>query len=180
MTGPTRDDTAIWVVSDVAADGTYAVTIHLSDDVAFTLDRDQALGYAAMVAAAGARAAYDAAVFRQLRATGMPPELAASVVRDLRADRPPLPGSWPLGLDPFVGAASFDPGVYVLVNGERVGQWTVEDASGHAADVLTVLAGADLDAAYRRHLFGAVGLDDDQARARVAELREYLGEGTSP
>lgn len=169
MTTPDQLD-GVWVISDVTPDGTYVVSIHAGEDVAFTLDRTRALAYACAVMDAATRAAFDAAVLKQQLGLGMPIELVASVVNDLRKDRAPI--TWPhaISLEPFVSGASHKAGLYLDVNGKRIGQWTVDDARSHATDVLEVVAGVDLDAAYRRYLVGAIGLDDGRARALVGDI----------
>lgn len=166
-------DDAIWVISDVAPDGTYVTTVHATEDVAFTLTRTEAITYAAQVMDASARAEFDAAVVAQLRVVGMDMPLIASVVNDLRAERPPIQFSTPLSVDPFVTAAKSEAQLYVLVNGKRYAQWTPADAAQHVAQVLEVAAGVDLDAAYRRYLVGPIGMDDEKARTLVGSLANH-------
>jgi hypothetical protein len=168
----------VWVISDVAPDGTYVVSLHIGDDIAVTLDRSAALTYAAQVVDAITRARFDAAVFRQQVAITRDQGLAVSIIVDLRADRPPLPDlGMPITFEPYVSGKTMEPGLYVHVKGERVGQWTADDADGHALHVLEVLAGVDLDAAYRRYLVGPIGLADDRARAVVGALAQHREPG---
>lgn len=166
-------DDAIWVISDVAPDGTYVTTVHVTDDVAFTLTPAEAIAYAAAVMDASARAQFDAAVFAQMQATGMDRALAASVIVDLRAERPRLRFAPPLSFEPLVTAAKCEAQLYVLVNGKRYAQWTPADAAQHVTQVLEVAAGVDLDAAYRRYLVGPIGMDDEKARALVGSLANH-------
>lgn len=166
-------DTAIWVVSDVAPDGTYVTTVHATDDVAFTLTPSEAMTYAAAVMDASARAQFDAAVVAQLLTTGMDMRLAVSVVVDLRAERPPLVFGTPLSFEPFVMGPTREPKLWVLVNGAKYAQWAPADARQHAMQVLEVAAGVDLDAAYRRFLVGPIGMDDEKARALVGALANH-------
>lgn len=178
----TNDIEAIWVISDVAPDGTYVTTVHAGEDVAVTLDRDRAVAYAVAVLAATTRARYDAAVWRQMltisggRAAGDgAEEIAALVVRGLREDRPPIDDSAtaPLAFEPFVSHRTKEPGVFVSLNGKKISQWDVSDAEGHALHVLQIMLGVDLDASYWRHLIGTVGLEDWRARAIVGDLGKY-------
>lgn len=168
-----KPDTAIWVISDVAPDGTYVTTVHATDDVAFTLTPAETMAYAAAVMGVCARAEYDAAVVAQLLATGMDVCLAVSVVIDLRAERPPVAFATPLSFEPFVIGPTREPQLYVLVNGERYSQWTPADAVQHVMQVLEVAAGVDLDAAYRRYLVGPIAMDDKLARALVGALANH-------
>lgn len=168
------DIDSVWVISDVAPDGTYVVGIQAGADTARMLNRDEAITYATTVMAAAARAEHDAAVIAQLGTLGIGIQDAAELVADLRADRPPLDpaATAPFGFEPIV-AAKREPAILLSLNGERVGQWTTSDAKGHAAHVLEVVAGVDLDAAYRRLLVGVVGLDDRTARAVVGDLGRH-------
>lgn len=171
------DDEAVWVVSDVAPDGTYVVGLHYGPDTAWVLDRNQALRYAAAVAAAAARAAYDAAMMRQLtNKLGMPLASAAGFIADVRADRPPLDDAAlePLGLNPGVSAFTGEPFIRITVSGKLVGQWSPADALQHSTHVLEVLAGVDLDAGYYRALT-ATGVDEARMRAAVEDLANFRG-----
>lgn len=163
----------ITVMSDVAPDGrTYVATVQLDGDTARTLNRDQGYAWAATVLAAAARAEHDSLVLRQLhRIVGMPLDLAASCVGDLRADRPPLDdkATEPLRLTPGVNSRG-EPFIGVHINGAQVGQWTCEDARSHAAGVFEVMAAVDLDAAYYRYLVGSVRVESDRARNIVGSL----------
>lgn len=166
-------NSAIWVVSDVAPDGTYVTTVHATDDVAFTLTREEAIAYAVAVIDACVRAEYDAVVFAQLRARGIGPGWAVSVIADLRAGRPPLEFGTPLSFEPFVSGATRESQLHVVVNGTRYAQWGTGDGRRHAMQVLEVAVGVDLDAAYRRHLAGPLNLGDAKAGALVQELANH-------
>lgn len=170
------EESAVWVNSAPTVDGSaYVVTLEADDDTAITFDRDRAATYALGVLDAAHRAAYDAAVFRQMTVKlGMGQADAAHVVVDLRQDRPPLASepAAPLELDPGVNDEG-RPFLGVLVNGKRVGQWTVEDARQHALHVLESVVVADLDAGYYRALTGLVGVDDTRARQAVADIAEH-------
>lgn len=166
---------AIWVISDVAPDGTYVVTIQAGPDRAITLDRTQATAYVTAVLTAAVYAEYDAAVIVQHVTLGLNLSAAARVIQDMRADRAPVDdaATGPLRFEPIVTAANRDPAVLVSLDGQRVAQWTAEDTKGHALHVLEVLAGVDLDAAYYRYLRGSVRLDEDRARALVGDLGHH-------
>lgn len=172
---------AIWVISDVAPDGTYVTTVQASDDVAVVLDRDRALAYAVALYTAVGYAEYDAAVLAQLTTLGVGDRMAAECVADLRDDRAPVDdaATAPLRFVPLVTAAKREPALFVEVGGKRIAQWTTADGRQHAGHVLDICAGVDLDAAYFRFLRGPVGLDDDRARAVVESLGEHrIGGGT--
>ena len=180
---PDQEPDTIWVVSDVAPDGTYITTIHLSGDLAFTLTRDQASRYAAAVHTAATTAEHDAAVFAQLVDSGLPKAMAATVLSDLRDDRPPLETPGPLRYTPAVSGRTHAGFVDVTLTGHGSGtvvsQWTPTDCRQHAGHVLDVAAAVDLDAAYRRAMVG-LGLTDDRARALVGGLARYAPRQEAP
>jgi hypothetical protein len=168
---------AVWVKTEPTVDGSaYVVTLEASDDVAVTLDPERALRYAWGVLDAAHRAAYDAAIVKQLTAIGVEVQAAAVVVNDVRVDRPPLDSAStePMDFEPGV-AAGGEPFLVVLINGERVGQWTVQDARGHALAILESVVVADLDGGYYRALIGGVGLDENRARQVVQDVGEHRG-----
>ncbi|MEO3860927.1 hypothetical protein [Acrocarpospora sp. B8E8] len=176
MTDQTRD--AIWVQSDLSADGTtYVTAIHYDQDKSRILDAKTAYAYVAEIFRASVHAEHDAAVIRQLRATGMPVELAARAVADLRADRPPLDdaATAPLRLVPGVSQKTGNGFLATYVGNRQVGQWDPDDARDHATGVLSVMAAADLDSAYRRYLVGPVGLAPGEALAAVSGLADHIG-----
>lgn len=166
---------AIWVVSDVAPDGTYVCTVQAGDDLAVTLDRQRAVAYAMALYTAVGYAEYDAAVLAQLTTLGVGDRMAAQCVADLRADRAPVDdaATTPLRFVPLVTAAKREPGLFIEIGGRRVAQWTTADGRQHAGHVLDIVAAVDLDAAYHRFLRGPVALDDDRARAVVGSLSEH-------
>ena len=175
MTPGPREVEAIWVVSDVASDGTYVTTVQASADVAVVLDRKRAMDYVMAVYTAVGYAEYDAAVFRQLVSLGIGNLHAAGLVSDLRADRAPVDDAAtdPLRFVPLVTAAKHEPGLFVEVAGRRISQWTPAEGRQHAGHVLDICVAVDLDAAYHRHLRGPLGLDDGRARAVVGSLGEH-------
>ena len=169
------DMDAVWVISDVAPDGTYVVTVQAGQDVALTLPPDRAVGYVLAVLAVCAAAEFDAAVVTQFTRLGLSVEDAALSVRDLRADRPPVDpaATAPLLFVPVVKSRSRRPVIHLLVDGEVVGEWEPDEVREHAMHVLDAVVVADLDAGFRRFLVGTVGLDDETARAAVGDLQRH-------
>jgi hypothetical protein len=176
VTGPADDDpTTLWVTTEAAADGTYIPSIEISDDQSVPLTRDTAIRHAMAVLTASQYAQYDAAVIRQLTdKLDMPLDMAAEAVVSLRADRPPLDeaDTAPLVLSPGVSGTSREAFVGVWLGNRQVGQFDAESAAQHANYVLQVTIAADLDGAYHRWLRTA-GIDDNRARAVVADLRDW-------
>ena len=171
----TAADRAVWIKTDPTPDGSgYIVTLEVGQDTARILTPDEAMAHAAGVLAAAHRAEYDAAVLAQLTKLGIDREGTVMVVRQLRADRPPLDPAvtYPLTLEPCVNGAGV-PFITVASPGHEQGQWTTTDARSHAIAVLECVAVADLDAAYLRALTGLIGLDKNRARRAVEDLVNY-------
>ena len=166
----------LWVRTEPTPDGTaYMVVIETADDHAFTLDRTDALEYAASVTAIAARAEYEAAVVAQLRAADTPHEGIAEIVWGLRARRTPI--AFPTGIEFAAGVnADADPFIRVDVDGTAPGQIAPAAARGHAQAVLDALEVAQLDADYLEHLVVAVGVDEPTARHVVEDLATHRPE----
>lgn len=161
------------VFSDIAPNGAYITTVQAGPDVVFALDPDSGVRYARYVMSAVARAEHDAAVLAQLLGHGIEKPAIADLVRALRDDRPPLTSDWPISFEPLVSGRTQEPRVTVAVNGEPAGQYGTHSLIDHVVAVLEVVHGVDLDAAYRRHLVGVIGIDERQATATVAALGEH-------
>lgn len=170
-------ESCIWVRTDPGIDGVYRPAIDFDDDNAYQLDEKSALAYVMEILRAVAYAEYDAAVLAQMtkvsegKAEG--PELAVSIVQDLREDRPETTGVTPLRVIPGVSQATREPFLRIEIDGRPVGQWTPQDAREHALIVLESVIVADLDSAYLRMLRSLVGLEEDRARTVVGDLQNY-------
>lgn len=167
--------TTLWVATEAAADGTYIATLELGDDLSVPLDRDAAIRHAMAVLTADQYAQYDAAAIDQL--TG---ELdfalqdAVGLIVSMRGDRPPLDpaDTAPLRLEPGVSLTTRKAFVGIWLGDRQIGQIDSAAAMQHASYVLQVTIAADLDAAYHRWL-RASGVDDNRARAVVADIRDW-------
>ena len=157
----------------------YVVTISAGEDVSKTLTPDKALKHAYAVLQAAHRAAYDAAVVKQLTHIGVQQDHAGQMVNDLREDRPALNKKdlWPLWLEPGVSAFTGEPFIHVFVDGQMVGQWSFADAQAHATAVLGTVAVADLDSAYFLALTGLLNLDENRAHNVVADIANFREAG---
>jgi hypothetical protein len=177
----TPDGVPLEVASLLNPLGTYVCALRLGDDVLCVLDPERALAYAATATRALAYAEYDAAIMRQLDAAKVPIDMVAHVVRAMRDDRAPIgaAATAPLRYSPIVSSRTRNGMVNVRVSGrEHQGrplgwQWEAADVRQHVRHVMEVSAGVDLDAAYRTHLVGVVGLDEQRARFMVDELGNY-------
>jgi len=170
----------IWVQSDVAPDGTYVVGLHYGEDRAWTLDRREAVAHAAAVVAQAERAEHDAAVINLLHTKlGMPlPDAAMFVANEIRSDRPPVEEPGPLKLTPGVSQRGGIHGFLTLtLDGNPVGQWETDNAHRHALGVLQAIAAVDNDAGLYRALIGLVNLEEDRARAVVADIATHRAAG---
>jgi len=168
-------ESAVWIKTEPSVDGsTYMVTVEIDNDRAIALTPDSAPRYAMTILEAIARAEYDAAVYQQLH-TLVPDQLAvAQIIRDLRKDRPDIDTSAtkPLEIEPGVNSKG-KPFLDVLIDGKKVGHWTMQAAREHVLAALEVTAVADLDAGYYRALIGLVGLDEARARNVVDDLQHH-------
>lgn len=182
------DEPGLWVRSWALPGGRgYGVRVNVGAR-AWTLGRDRATAYAALLVQRAVEAEHDTAVFRLLtERLRLPVDLAAQVLdRDLRADRPlDHAPSEPLQLTAGVALDSEEPGgvrpfIAMHLDGAQAGQLTPADARAHAVNVLAALAAADLDSALRRALVGPIGIDEARASAVIASLPEYWPEEENP
>jgi hypothetical protein len=170
-------DLTLWVEQALdPATRRYVPSLRLGTET-IALTAKLAVGWARDVLAAAHAAAYDAAVLDQLTTSGLPPEHIAQVIRDLRADRPGrrtlelLPQ---IDLVPGVSASTREPFLHVRWHGDVIGQWTVDDARGHALHLLESVQAADLDTAYLHLLVDRVHLDLNRATQLVHHLGEHF------
>jgi hypothetical protein len=165
----------IWVLSDLAPDGeSYILSIQAGEDRIFV--PQDPVAYVLTVSRAIQYAAYDSAVTRQMMTvTGGKLELVGEIINDLRGDRPPVDdaATAPLTFDPIVSSTSFDPFIHVALDGKKIGQWTLTDATEHANWVSGTMAVVDLDAAYRRYLIGTLDVGRERACAVIDDLGTY-------
>lgn len=170
MTGP--QPTGVWVLSDRMPDGSYAVTINIGD-AAWTLARQRAVEYAVALIGAATEAEHDAALLASLRATAMPMENIALLVKTVRAARAATGALSPLTVDVGVTAAGKP---FLVLNTPGVPepwQWSPADARDHAENVLGVVAAVELDEALRDTLIADFDLPVETARAVVHSLSEH-------
>lgn len=165
----------VWVTSEVQPDGSYAVTVAFTDDVAVTLDTTRAAEYAVAVLDAVQAAEYDAAVLAQLHGLGLAEKAAATfIAEDLRPKRPPLRETGtPLELVPGISHRDRRGFLGVRIGGEQAGQWELSDARSHALAVLECAVAVRYDAVYHAALTGLLNIDDGKARAIVQDIGEH-------
>jgi hypothetical protein len=165
----------LWVRSDVAPDGNYIAVVEFSDDESRALDRTAAIRYATTVLAAVAAAEYDAAVVHQMTSIGMGLDVVGQVLTDLRHKRPSIDdeATWPIVFQPGVSHRDGRGFLTLVKRSEPVGQLELDAARSHALHVLEVIQVAELDRIYHRLLTKLIGVDDQRARAVVADLGEH-------
>lgn len=164
----------IWIRTDPGIDGVYRVELEFDEDNSYGLTEASALVYAMEILRAVAYAEYDAAVLAQMqKVTDGNTELGVQILADLREDRPETSSVTPLRLIPGVSAFTGEAFLRIEVAGKSVGQWSSDDARGHAAGVLESVIVAELDSAYLRMLRSLVGLAEGPARGAVADLANY-------
>lgn len=174
MTGD--GDGNVWVRTEPTLDGkSFMVTIEFDADNAASLTPVQVFDYVNIIYAAVARAEYDVAVFKQMtRKLGLSAEEAAQLVLELRERRDELPDLGPMKLVPGMSKAGRP--FLALMAGDtaaRVGQWSPDDARGHASHVLDAIAVSKLDDQYLLELIEVVGIEEDRARNVISDLANY-------
>lgn len=165
----------VWVQSGVSAIGTYTCEITYTDDTAPRVLSPGEVGpYADTLTLAVVQAEYQAAIIAQLRSVrGLTARDAWDVTLALRESTPQIDQKpiTPLLVRASVGMKSGLPYLSIRLAGTRTRwRWDPASALEHAGYVRETVLVADLDAAYRRHLVGHVGLDDATARAMVRAL----------
>lgn len=174
--GPESDeDPQVWVRSDVMPDGTYRAVVEFDEDTTRVLTVKTATTYALAILDAVQAAEHDAAVFRQLTASGLELEaVGAFIAADLRPTRRPLrPTGFPLTVTPGVSHRDHRGFLTLAIGDTKVGQWELADAREHARFVLEAVLAVDYDTSYHRALVVTVGLTDAIARASVQDIANY-------
>lgn len=171
-----KEGEEVWVRTEPTLDGkSFMVVIEFDPDNAVTLTPLEAHDYVDTVYAALARAEYDAAVFKQMtRRLTLTARQAAETVLDLRRRRTELGSLGPMKLEPGMSKAG-KPFLKLMAGqpATPVGQWSPDDARGHASAILEAIAVADLDRQYLAELTETIGIEEDRARAVVNDLINY-------
>ena len=172
-TGPADPDCA-WIITDLASDGTYMVTVQVNQDLSIPLDHAAGIRYAAAVVQAAQRARYDAAAYAQLtRGVSMPVKLALESLGLLRGDRPPADSAATSPVDLRTGlTAAGKPFIGMWLAGKQIGQLDVDAAMEHATGILAAVEVAALDNAYYQFL-QTMACSEQRARGMVADLSRW-------
>jgi len=168
------DDVTLWVGSERSPEGTYITTVNYGQDIARTLNRDEAKDYAQTCVARAIQAEHDSALFALFKGMGVSfSDIAKMIAEDLRPDRPvDEAATAPFGFEPAVGMKG--PFIHFTVNGKPTGgHLSTGKLKSHALDVLSALAAADLDQAFYRFATGALGQSKDRAAAVVSSLGSH-------
>lgn len=179
MTSPDQNE-GVWVQSEAAPDGTYVIGFHCGPDRAWVLNRDDAILHAMAVATQAERAEYDAAILAVFHGQlGLPLESAVPfLTNDIRPDRPPVEDPSELTVSPGVSQDGEIHGfLHLHLDGQIVGQWTLDAARSYAGDVLQAVAAVDNDAVLHRVLVGKVCMDDEKARQIIEKLGQHRVRG---
>lgn len=171
-------DTTVWIKTEIGPDEKAYVVIVEAGRESVTVTPDRAVKYAHGVLRAAHRAAYDAAVLRQLTTLGgVEREAAVAVVTSLREDRPPLDdeATRPFTMEPGVNEA-LEPFLTIRLNGKPLGQWEFGAAVKHATTMLAQVSVAELDTGYLQGLMQYVGVDRQIASNMVSDLAKFRGD----
>lgn len=169
------------VQSDAMPDGSYGVSITVTDDRVFSLNRSQAVDYAVACYARATAAEHDGGVVRLLTTLGLDePNALRMLTDDLHPERPPEhDATAPMAFTAALGRRRSQPDGYVALltvscDDTDLGAVSPTQLREHASAVLDTLAAADLDATLRRTLVSRIGIDDARARAVVGSLGDYM------
>lgn len=173
----------VWIRTEPTMDGSgYMVTLSVGEDAIVHLDPERAFAHARTVMGYVFRADHDAAIVKQMskvlkgsQKTQQDEMLAiAELIRDIRADRPPLDDEATAPLRFASGVNQSKKGfLEVWYGDEQLGTWSTKAAMKHAVFVMGAVEGANLDAAYKRALVGLVGIDPARAENIVDDLGKY-------
>lgn len=172
------NEPSIWVRTAPDINGTYRVSLELTDDIAEFLDPATALQHAEYTLTQACRAEFDAKVFKQLDSllpprpgsrTGDRKAMIALVIRELRELRTEPIAPTRLSLHAGVNTKG-EPFLTLRFDDESVGQWELDDARSHAGGVIEAVHAADLDNQYLQVLMKSVELDENTARKVIGNL----------
>lgn len=161
---------SVWLRTEPDIDGTYRLSLEMTEDESVFLDRQTALAHGSYVLAITGAAEFDAKVYRQLAELTGDPKSAAQVIGDLRADRALPEPPTRLVLTPGVNSAGRPFLTVSLAGSPPFGQWELADAREHARAAIEAVHVADYDSGYLRALTGLVGLDQRTARNVIDAL----------
>lgn len=171
--------TDVWIRTEPTPDDSgYMVTLSVGEDSIVHLTPERAFAYARVLLGHICRAEHDAAIVKQMRKVmGTDADSMMSIaqlIRDVRADRPPLDdeATMPLRFEPGVNQ-SHKGFVGVFHGGEQLGTWSIKPARAHALGIIEAVENANLDAAYMRALIGVVGIDKARALNVIDDLAKF-------
>lgn len=177
MTTPLPQLQSIMVIADRFPDGSYGATVNVGADLSYSLPGPRARRYAVAVFEAATRCEHDAALYHALTCKGIPEELTARTITEVRALRPAA-DRWtaPLRFGSILTAA--DPHLPVLrvlpESSTTDGwQWTPAEARKHARQVLEAVAAAEEDNRLATVLRDTMGLPPDLVAAVIDHLQGH-------
>lgn len=173
---PQDETEGYWIHSDVdPVTGNYGLSMSIDGDLAWSFTPDEGWQYVKMVATQLSRVTHDAAVLKQMLATGIKPHFAAQVLaRDIRPDRRPVDQVGPLRIEPGVTIEG-KPFLRLFhdESEQPIGQWEVDDARHHLLGMIETIETIELDDRLRRVMLNVINLDDATARAFVHLLKDH-------
>lgn len=162
-----------WVRSQRTPDGDgYRIVLDVGPDVTWSLTPQAAVDYAVALHHVATVAEHEAALVGTLRDRGMPDELLAQIVGDIRGARPDRdPTTAPLQFRPGVSAATGEPFVHVHAQDGDRWQWSPSDVRHHAGSVLSVVTATEEDNRLLAVLTGA-GVPEGSATQLIHAMGE--------
>lgn len=167
------DTGTISIATEPDESGDFHAVVSIDQDTSFALTRESVQPYLDACVEAGVRAAYDAAVVRQMTKSGVPLEDVQRVVTDLREQREPMPTVMDVRLEPIVNA-DHQGIVSIFLRDKQIGQFSAKTCREHALYLLEVLAVAPIDKRYFSLLTEDIGLEHGTAFAMLGDLKAFV------
>lgn len=166
---------AITVIADRYPDGTYGATVNVGPDLSWSMPGPRARRYVIAMFEAATAADHDAALYATLACRGIPDEITASVITDVRAARPRDRWTAPLTVTTILTAAEpHRPVLTVRPDGAaEPWQWTPDEARQHARQVLEAVTAAEEDNRLAAVLLDSGGLPPAVVAAVIDHMQGH-------
>jgi hypothetical protein len=171
MPEPSKHPGSLFITSAPDDDGIYHLALEWGPDEAVSLSDEEAAAWARGVLMAAAIARHEERLVRELVGIGMEQDAMGLLVQTLRGRRG-LPPPGPLGLELIPQVRSRDLSGFLILrrNGEDIGQWTIEDATGHAEGIFMAVVTLGLDTALYQTLMSEFGLPGPSAAGLISAM----------
>jgi hypothetical protein len=182
VTTPLPQLAAITVIADRYPDGTYGATVNVGPDLSWSMPGPRARRYALTLMELATACEHDVALYGALACKGIPDEITAAVLTDVRdaRDRELTSGRWvaPLRVTTILTAEPPHRGILqVRPDGPHDGwQWTPRETRKHALQVLGAVIAADEDNRLAAVLRDGAGLPPAVVAAVIDHMQGHWPE----